>query len=123
MARVSTALTQDEIAARLKSLNQWRFEDGSIRRIWRTHSWKGTMMAANAVAHLCELAWHHPEMVLNYGSVEVRLNTHDAKGITDKDFALAQKISGLLDWRPQDEGGALDGIPAGDAGAAYIKQQ
>lgn len=111
--------TDDEIAARLaRELPRWRHEDGAIVRTYRTASWKGTMLAAGAVAHLAEAAWHHPEMALNYSSLEVRLNTHDAGGITDKDFGLAAQIEQVVDWRPQ--GGALEGTPQ-DAASAYIR--
>ena len=68
-------------------------------------------MAAGAVAHLAEAAWHHPELVLNYSSLEVRLNTHSAGGITDKDFELARRIEALVGWRPGAEGGPLEGVP------------
>ncbi len=108
-----------EIDARLaRDLPRWRHADGSIVRTFRTHSWKGTMLAAGAVAHLAEAAWHHPELVLNYSSLEIRLNTHDAGGITDKDFELAAMIEQVVGWRPT--GGALEGTPD-DAASAYIR--
>ncbi len=47
-------------------------------------------MVANAIGHLAEAAWHHPELEISYGRVKVALNTHEAKGITE------QKISS---WR------------------------
>ena len=105
----------DEIAARLaRELPHWAYRDGAIIRKFRTHGWKATLLAAGAVAHLAEAAWHHPEMVLNFPSLEVRLNTHDAGGVTDKDFELAKKIEEVVGWRPQ--AGA-----SGDAAAAYIR--
>jgi len=111
--------TDDEIATRLARENpRWRHENGAIVRTFRTASWKGTMLAAGAVAHLAEAAWHHPEMVLNYPSLEIRLNTHDSGGITDKDFELAAQIERVVGWRPQ--GGALEGTPE-DAASAYIR--
>jgi 4a-hydroxytetrahydrobiopterin dehydratase len=79
------------------------------------------MMAANAVAHLAEAAWHHPDIHLSYASLEVRLSTHTAKGITAKDYALASKIEALVFWQPGKEGGALEGTPKDDPNAAYIK--
>lgn len=109
----------EEIAARLsRDLPRWRHVDGVIARTFRTHSWKGTMLAAGAVAHLAEAAWHHPELVLNYPSLEVRLNTHDAGGVTDKDFELAVMIEQVIGWRPA--GGALEGTPD-DAASAYLR--
>ena len=101
-----------EIDARLKAeLPHWSYRDGFIRRKYQTHGWKGTLMVVNAVGHLAEAAWHHPDIHASYASVEVALQTHDAGGITDKDFALARKIEELVQWRPAKEGGALSGPP------------
>ncbi len=99
------------------NLPHWQLADGSIRRVYRTSGWQSTLMVANAVAHLAEAAWHHPELVLSYASVEVRLNTHTAKGITDKDFALGQKIEDVVAWQPAHEANTLEGAPAGE----YVK--
>ena len=75
-------------------------ENGWIRRKYKTHSWKGTMMAVNTVGHLAEAAWHHPDLTVSYAWFEVRLTTHDAKGITDKDFELAKKIEEVIELAP-----------------------
>lgn len=114
--------TPAEIEARLKAeLPQWRFEDGWIRRKYRTHGWKGTLMAINAIGHLAEAAWHHPDIAASYAWVEVRLMTHSAKGVTGKDFQLARKIEEVISWRPGKEGGDLEGTPEGDPRFAYMK--
>src|SRR3546814_6988807 len=68
----------------------WRYENGWIRRKYKTHSWKGTLMVINTVGHLAEAAWHHPDITASYAWVEVRLMNHAAKGISDKDFELAR---------------------------------
>ena len=47
--------------------------------------------------------------------------THDAGGITDKDFELAKKIEQVVQWRPGKEGGALEGTPEADARFNYVK--
>ena len=52
---------------------------------------------------------------------EVRLQTHTAKGITDKDFQLAKKIEEVVMWQPGKEGLALEGTPHDDQRFAYIK--
>jgi len=114
--------SEPEIVARLRThLPHWRYEGGWIRRRYRTNSWKGTLMVINAVGHLAEAAWHHPDLTASYAWVEVRLMTHDAKGVTDKDFALAAKIEEVVQWNPAKEGGALEGTPQGDQRFAYIK--
>jgi 4a-hydroxytetrahydrobiopterin dehydratase len=116
------AYTQDEIVARLaKELPHWRYENGWIRRKYKTHSWKGTLMAINAVGHLAEAAWHHPDLAVSYAWFEVKLMTHTAKGVTDKDFELAKKIEEVICWRPGKAGGALEGTPEHDLRFAYLK--
>ena len=116
------AYSENEIAERLKrDLPHWRYENGWIRRKYKTHSWKGTLMAINAVGHLAEVAWHHPDLAASYAFVEVKLMTHTAKGVTDKDFELARKIEEVLCWRPDKEGGALEGTPQHDQRFAYLK--
>jgi len=53
--------------------------------------------------------------------VIVKLKTHSAKGITDKDFALANKIESFIQWQPATEGGPLEGTPSDDQRFRYIK--
>jgi 4a-hydroxytetrahydrobiopterin dehydratase len=103
------------------NLPKWRLEDGWIRRTYKTASWKGTLMVVNAVGHLAEAAWHHPDITASYAWVEVRLMTHTAKGITNKDFELAKKIEDVIQWQPGKEGRGLEGTPASDMRFAYIK--
>jgi 4a-hydroxytetrahydrobiopterin dehydratase len=80
-------------------------------------------MVANAIGHLAEAAWHHPDLAVSYGGVEVSLMTHDHKGITDRDFELARKIEEVVAWRPGRAGGALEGTPEGDPRFAYLKHE
>jgi 4a-hydroxytetrahydrobiopterin dehydratase len=111
----------DEVRERLAAdLPRWWLEDGTIRRRFATAGWKATLMVVNAVGHLAEAAWHHPDVTASYGQVEVRLATHSAGGITDKDFALARKIEDVVGWRPGTEGGPLTGTPD-DPRYAYIE--
>jgi 4a-hydroxytetrahydrobiopterin dehydratase len=113
--------SDDEIKARIaKELPHWYYEDGWIRRKYRTNSWKGTLMVINAVGHLAEAAWHHPDITASYAWVEVRLMNHAAKGVTDKDFELARKIEEVVQWRPGADS-ALEGTPTEDQRFAYIK--
>ncbi len=116
------AYSENEIAERLaRDLPHWRYENGWIRRKFKTHSWKGTLMVINAVGHLAEAAWHHPDIAASYAWVEVPLMTHTAKGITDKDFELARKVEEVVGWRPGKQGGALEGTPENDLRFAYLK--
>ena len=113
-------LSDDDIRARLsQSLPHWRLAHGAIERVYRTAGWKGSLMVVNTIGHLAEAAWHHPDVLVSYPSVTVRLNTHDAGGITEKDFALAAKIEDVVMWHPAREG-VLEGTPD-DPAYAYIR--
>jgi len=113
---------EQEIQERLaRELPKWYYEDGWIRRKFRTEGWKGTLMVVNAVGHLAEAAWHHPDLTVSYAFVIVKLVTHSAKGITDKDFSLARKIEEVVHWQPGKEGGALEGTPSDDQRFRYLK--
>ena len=116
--------SEAQVQQKLKdSLPRWRLENGCIVRTYKTHSWKGTLMVINTVGHLAEAAWHHPDIAASYAAVEVKLSTHSAKGITDKDFALAQKIEETVLWRPGPEDGGLPGTPESDQRFAYLKYE
>ena len=113
---------ESEAKARLAvDLPHWSYADGFIRRKYHTHGWKGTLMVINTVGHLAEAAWHHPDITASYAWVEVRLQNHAAKGITDKDFELAKKIEEVVHWQPGKQGGALEGTPEKDQRFAYVK--
>jgi 4a-hydroxytetrahydrobiopterin dehydratase len=117
-----TVYSEEQIRQRLqKELPHWTYENGWIRRKYRTEGWKGTLMVVNTVGHLAEAAWHHPDLSVSYAFVIVKLCTHSAKGITDKDFALASKIEQVIQWQPGTEGGALEGTPQDDQRFRYIK--
>jgi 4a-hydroxytetrahydrobiopterin dehydratase len=114
--------SDEEAEARLKEeLPQWYLEDGWIRRKYKTASWKSTLMVVNAVGHLAEAAFHHPDLAVSYAFVIVKLKNHAAKGITNKDFELAKKIEEVILWQPgKIEGSALEGTPD-DPRFKYIK--
>ena len=104
--------SEDEIKNYLKEhLNHWYFENGWIRRKYKTSGWKGTLMVINTIGHLAESAWHHPDISASYAFVIVKLQNHAAKGITDKDFVLAKKIESVVQWNPSKEDNTLEGTP------------
>jgi 4a-hydroxytetrahydrobiopterin dehydratase len=91
-------------------LGAWCLEDGWLRRKFTTDGWPATLMLVNLIGYLAEAAWHHPDLSVTWGKVWVKLKTHSAGGITDKDFALAQQIEAAALWRPP-AGGPLEGTP------------
>ena len=110
MAQKEQTYDEKQITERLGELPGWYFEDGWIRRVYRTDGWPTTLMLVNAIAYLSEAAYHHPDLSVTWGRITVKLSTHSAGGITDKDFALARQIENVVLWRPA-AGGALTGTP------------
>jgi 4a-hydroxytetrahydrobiopterin dehydratase len=104
--------SEAEIGAKLKEpgLADWYLEDGWLRRKYNTDGWPITLMLTNAIGYVCEAAYHHADLAITWGKLWVKLQTHSAGGITDKDFALAKKIEEVALWRPQ-PGGPLEGSP------------
>jgi 4a-hydroxytetrahydrobiopterin dehydratase len=104
--------TDTEIPAKLAQLglSAWTLEDGWLRRKYTTDGWLTTLALVNTVGYLAEAAWHHPDLSVTWGKVWIKLKTHSAGGITDKDFALARQIDAAVLWRPA-PGDPLDGNP------------
>lgn len=95
------------LAERLAALPGWTGHESSIRRVYTTDGWATTLMLVNLIGFLCEAADHHPDLLVSWARVEVRLNTHTAGGVTDKDLQLADVIERQALWRPKT--GALTG--------------
>jgi 4a-hydroxytetrahydrobiopterin dehydratase len=70
-------------------------------------------MLVNVIGFLAEAADHHPDLSVTWAKVWVKLQTHSAGGITDKDFALARKIEETALWRPE-PGSPLQGAAASE---------
>ncbi|MCF7971874.1 MAG: 4a-hydroxytetrahydrobiopterin dehydratase [Methylococcaceae bacterium] len=117
------AYTEAEVETRLKvELPHWYYENGWIRRKIKTSGWKASLMVVNTVGHLAEKAWHHPDLTVSYAFVIVKLITHSAKGITEKDFALAKKIEEVVMWDAAETSqGVFEGTPD-DPRFKYIKK-
>ena len=64
---------EDAVRARLQTeLPHWFFESEHLQRRYKTGGWKASLMVVNAIGHLAEAAWHHPEIELSYGHVLVK---------------------------------------------------
>jgi 4a-hydroxytetrahydrobiopterin dehydratase len=89
-------LTSEEVQTNLSKLPDWS-RDGDV--ITKTFSFKKYLDGAafvDRVANAAEAADHHPDIALGFRRVTVTLTTHSAKGITQKDFALATEIERLV---------------------------
>lgn len=91
----SSPLSSSEIDSRLRSFDGWQLERGEITRTFTFHDFRGSLDFVNRVGELAEAAGHHPDIDIRYNKVRLALVTHDAGGLTEKDFDLAGKINGL----------------------------
>ena len=110
MSSTEAVYNESQIADRLRELPGWFYEDGWIRRVYKTDGWPTTLMLVGGIGYCAEAAYHHPDLAVTWGRVVVKLKTHSAGGITDKDFAVARRIEDVALWRPA-AGGPLEGTP------------
>jgi 4a-hydroxytetrahydrobiopterin dehydratase len=87
-------LTEAEIAAALPGVPGWTRNDDGIERQYKFADFTQAFGFMARVALLAEKADHHPEWSNVYNKVDIRLTTHDAGGISARDFALARAIDG-----------------------------
>jgi 4a-hydroxytetrahydrobiopterin dehydratase len=90
------ALSPDEIKSRLASLPAWSLEQDELVRHFQFSDFLGSIAFVNSVAQLAEAAGHHPDIDIRYNKVRLALTTHDAGGISQKDFDLAARASDLV---------------------------
>lgn len=93
------ALSPAQIEQRLSGLNAWRWDttEGCIMKSWTFDSFRNLMTCLMQMAELAEQLDHHPHITTCYTHLDIRLSTHDAQGLTDLDFQLAQSMDTLID--------------------------
>ena len=79
----------------LAALPRWQSNGKIISRTFEFKDFPAAMVFVNAVAELAEQAQHHPDMDVRWNKVTLALTTHDAGGLTEKDFALARQCEAL----------------------------
>ncbi len=83
------ALTLEQAQNRLTSLPGWRIESGELTRTFVLKDFVAALAFVNRVGEAAEAAGHHPDIDIRYNKVRLGLVTHDAGGLTAKDFDLA----------------------------------
>ncbi len=89
-------LSPAEIDTALKTLDHWKVEDGELVFSLALPDFRAALALVNRVGELAEAADHHPDIDIRYNKVMLALSSHDAGGITDKDFSLAAAIGHVL---------------------------
>jgi 4a-hydroxytetrahydrobiopterin dehydratase len=91
MAKLSAA----QIKARLVSVPEWKRRKRIITRTYQLKDFPSAIRFVRTIARLAEQAWHHPDIDIRWNKVTLTLTTHDAGGLTEKDFVLARKFDRL----------------------------
>jgi 4a-hydroxytetrahydrobiopterin dehydratase len=90
-----TKLTDGQIENALLTRPEWAHVGEAIQRTYQFRDFVQAMKFVDQVALAAEQAQHHPDILIRYNKVTLTLATHDAGGITEKDFALAARADEL----------------------------
>lgn len=90
-------LAEKDLRHRLSELPGWSYGNNSIERLFGFKDFAAAVKFVNKVAEAAEQANHHPDIDIRYNKVHLALVTHDAGGITTKDFDLAKQIDSVGD--------------------------
>jgi 4a-hydroxytetrahydrobiopterin dehydratase len=85
-------LNEKEITSGIKELPGWEYKDTAICKTFKFKNFKDAFSVMTRIAFECEDQNHHPDWSNVYNTLSIQLNTHDADGITTKDFKLAKSI-------------------------------
>ncbi len=88
-------LSAQEIEERLAALPGWQIEGGELVRTFAFKNFVEALQFVNRVGEAAERAGHHPDIDIRYSRVRLALVTHDAGGLTEKDFQLASQANAL----------------------------
>jgi len=92
----SAQLTDAQIQAALVGVPEWSLVSEAIQRTYQFKTFVDSMKFVSKVAKAAEIDQHHPDILIRYNKVTLTLSTHDAGGITLKDFALAAKCDAFV---------------------------
>lgn len=91
-------MTTQEINDKLKTLTEWTYDEKSLALV-KTYQFKSylkNIAFVNAVAWLANKENHHPDLEVSFNRCVVKFTTHDAGGVSDKDFSMARAIDSLF---------------------------
>jgi 4a-hydroxytetrahydrobiopterin dehydratase len=89
-------LPESTVEARLASFPEWSEINGAIQRTFQFPDFVASMNFVRKVAEEAERVQHHPDILIRYNKVTLTLSTHDAGGITEKDFSFAAVADALV---------------------------
>lgn len=94
-------LEEEEVDEKLEEMQIWGHRNGKLVTRVEFNSYRDAVFFANTVFSIAEEEFHHPEVTVEYGAVEIDLWSHEEEGITEKDIEMAERIEqkvGNIDW-------------------------
>ena len=88
-------LSAAEINQRVSQLSDWKVEGNKLQCVKKFKDFVEAIGFVNKLVDPAEASQHHPDIEVSYNKVTVSLTTHDAGGLTEKDFSMAREISSL----------------------------
>jgi 4a-hydroxytetrahydrobiopterin dehydratase len=92
---MAAVLDRTEVQAKLAELNDWSLEGKTIQTVKTFDGFPEAINFVNKLVEPAEAAGHHPDIEISYNKVTICLTTHDAGGLTQKDFDMAKQIEAL----------------------------
>lgn len=89
-------ISTEAALSRLAQLPGWKIESGELVKTFEFKDFRASLNFVNQVGELAEKAGHHPDIDIRYSRVRLSLITHDAGGLTEKDFDLARQAQGIV---------------------------
>jgi len=89
-------LEQQQIDDRLEDLSEWSQTGDTLQRTFRFDDFRAAMSFVERIAELAEQHQHHPDIMIRYDKVTLSLTTHDAGGVTERDFQFARAADDCL---------------------------
>ncbi len=92
-----TKMSPEQIADQIELHPEWPELNEQISRTLSFDDFAGSIAFVNKVAAYAERVEHHPDILIRYDKVTLTVSTHDANGITMKDFELATAVAGFIE--------------------------
>lgn len=89
-------MNEADIEEQLEKIGGWKYKDGALETTFKFKDFKEAFSKMTQIAFECEAMDHHPEWKNVYNTLNIRLNTHDADGVTHKDFDLAGRVEKII---------------------------
>lgn len=90
---MATLLSEQDVQNKLSQLSNWSQDGKTITTVRTFKDFIAAIDFVNKLVEPSEASGHHPDITISYNKVTISLTTHDAGGLTEKDFAMAQTIS------------------------------